>query len=143
MRASHALLPPPPTHSYLARTPSTLATGQLPHNLWLKGHIVVLSHDTSEHFTFCSVLRASHLPTRRFYPIVFVVERPPTPEEWAVVAVFPFVYYVVGLHARAETMRAASVERARRVVILSNPAEYGSYHDEQALMDSASTYVPP
>ena len=102
---------------------------------------MVLSHNLGQHFSFCAVLRASHLPMRRLYPIVFVVEQPPTVEEWAVLAIFPFVYYVVGLHGKIETMRTACVPSARRVIIMSDPSSYGAYDDEQALMDSASTCV--
>ena len=128
-------------HSYLLRTPTPLSDGALQRGVQLRGHVVVLADNVAEHFTFCVVLRASHLSTRRFYAIVLVVEREPTAEEWATVAGFPYVYYLVGAHRRQETLDAACTAHAHRVVVMSDQTDHEASHDEHTLIDSVTTYV--
>ncbi|KAI9327211.1 hypothetical protein BDR26DRAFT_97479 [Obelidium mucronatum] len=87
-----------------------------------EGHLLVCTGDYDV-FKFVCGLRASHLPYH--HRILFLAERKPTHDEYAVLSVFPEINYMVGDPRQKKVLINAGIRGCSKVVIMKM-GSYGS-----------------
>ncbi|KAJ3037639.1 potassium channel, sub T, member 2 [Rhizophlyctis rosea] len=104
----------------LRHPPHDISAIQITSAADMVGHLLVATGSYNV-FRLLTTLRSAHVDEEDFRPVLFMCNRAPNEEEFAGMAPFPMVYWIMGDPRKKRDLLRAGVEGAEKVVVLDIP----------------------